>query len=137
VELANKKLFPGAITIINNDFDNINNINNINKKITVTKDDYIIIVTSGHINDFYCAAFALKTEASYIGIIGSKKKLAYIKEKLNSEKGIDEKEFMAERVHAPIGLDIGSETPLEVAVSVSAELIATRAARNKKQISNI
>jgi len=66
---------------------------------------------------------ALETNAAYIGMIGSKKKCQAVKDSLGQE-GIDGKMFS--RLHAPIGLSIGSETPEEVAISIAAELIQQR-----------
>jgi xanthine dehydrogenase accessory factor len=67
--------------------------------------------------------WAVQTSARYIGMIGSKRKTITIFRELVKE-GIPEQLF--ERVHAPVGLDIGAQTPEEIAVSITAELIATR-----------
>jgi xanthine dehydrogenase accessory factor len=68
----------------------------------------------------------LRTNAQYIGMIGSRRKKAMIYEKL-LEEGFTQKDL--DRVHAPIGLDIGAETPEEIAVSIVAELIQVRAGK--------
>jgi xanthine dehydrogenase accessory factor len=114
--LANKQFFPDAVKIIHGSYDSIG------EYIDISENDCIVTVTRGPGFDFQTAAFALKTKARYIGLIGSKKKLKFIREKLKA-KGFTDEQIDAPQVHAPIGLDIGSETPIEVAVSIAAELI--------------
>lgn len=91
-------------------------------------DSYIVIVTRGHAFDELVLTRALKTNAGYIGMISSRKKRDRIYEKL-LEKGFTQADL--ERVHSPIGLEIGAETPEEIAISITAELIAVRAAKKK------
>lgn len=97
----------------------------IAEKITLTPDDYCVILTHGHQSDYEAFVFALESPARYIGLIGSKRKIAFIEDRLQTA-GFPGTQIHAPRVHAPIGLDIGSETPLEVAVSIAAELIKVR-----------
>ncbi|MDR1318769.1 MAG: XdhC family protein [Treponema sp.] len=118
-EFTQKNLFPGAAEIIRGDFKKIG------ASLSLGPEDYAVIVTRGHIWDFDAEAFALKSDAPYIGVIGSRTKHAFVREKL-LEAGFGEEEINAPRVHAPIGLDIGSKTPAEVAVSIAGELIRTR-----------
>lgn len=92
----------------------------------VTAEDYMVIMTPGHQGDYEVLSQALGTPAKYIGCIGSRKKIAVTRERLLAD-GFTEKDIA--RVHAPIGLPIGGETPAEVAVSVAAQLIACRAGR--------
>ncbi len=92
----------------------------------VAEEDYAVIMTPGHQADYEVLAQVLRTPAKYIGCIGSKKKIAATRERLLSN-GFTEAEI--DRVHAPIGLPIGGETPAEVAVSVAAQLIACRSGR--------
>ena len=119
-EFVSKDLFPCAEKLILGDFSNIN------KSIALTKDDYAVIVTRGHLWDLEAWAFALKSGAAYIGIIGSKSKHEFVKGKLR-ELGFAADAINAERVHAPIGIEIKSETPAEIAVSIAAEVILWRA----------
>jgi xanthine dehydrogenase accessory factor len=84
---------------------------------------YLLIVTRGHKDDMRVLAWAVRTEARYIGMIGSKRKVLSIYKALEKE-GYSASEF--ERVHAPVGLDIGAMSPEEIAVSITAELIAVR-----------
>lgn len=89
-------------------------------------DDYVVIVTRGHIHDRNVLAEALKTEAGYIGMIGSSRKIQSVYDSLLNS-GFSEKDL--ERVHSPIGLKINADTPEEIAVSIVAELIQSRASR--------
>jgi len=93
------------------------------EKILPNASSYIVIVTRGHRDDMRVLAWAARTEARYIGMIGSKRKVLSIYDALMKE-GFSHQEF--ERVHAPVGLDIGALTPEEIAVSIVAELIAVR-----------
>jgi xanthine dehydrogenase accessory factor len=84
---------------------------------------YLVIVTRGHKDDLRCLAWALRTNARYIGMIGSKRKVLSVYKALEKE-GYKPEKF--ERVHAPVGLEIGALTPEEIAISITAELIAIR-----------
>ncbi|MBZ5528451.1 MAG: XdhC/CoxI family protein [Acidobacteriia bacterium] len=84
---------------------------------------YIVIVTRGHKDDMRCLAWAVRTDARYIGMIGSKRKVLSVYRALEKE-GFQPQEF--ERVFAPMGLDIGALSPEEIAISITAELIAVR-----------
>lgn len=81
----------------------------------------VFIATRGHAFDQDALAWALGTPAGYIGMIGSKRKVLTIYENLR-KAGFAAEAFA--RVHAPVGLDIGAESPEEIAVSVLAEIIA-------------
>jgi xanthine dehydrogenase accessory factor len=86
---------------------------------------FIVIVTRGHSHDKTVLAQALKTGAGYIGMIGSRRKRDAIYRQLLNEKF---SQTDIDRVHCPIGLEIGAERPEEIAVSIAAELIRKRAA---------
>ena len=92
----------------------------------VTAEDYVVIMTPGHQGDYQVLAQALRTPARYIGCIGSRRKVADTRERLLAD-GFSPADI--DRVWSPIGLPIGGETPAEVAVSVSAQLIACRSGR--------
>lgn len=92
-------------------------------KIVPNASSYLLIVTRGHRDDMRVLAWAVRTDARYIGMIGSKRKVLSVYKALEKE-GYSPEEF--ERVHAPVGLDIGALTPEEIAVSITAELIAVR-----------
>jgi xanthine dehydrogenase accessory factor len=86
-----------------------------------------VIVTRGHVHDKTVLEQALRTDAGYIGMIGSRKKRDATYEVLARE-GFGNEDFA--RVHSPIGLNIDAETPEEIAVSIVGELIQARA-RNR------
>ncbi|HTX14173.1 MAG TPA: XdhC/CoxI family protein [Candidatus Baltobacteraceae bacterium] len=92
-------------------------------KIVPNASSYLLIVTRGHRDDMRVLAWAVRTDARYIGMIGSRRKVLSVYKALEKE-GYSPEEF--ERVHAPVGLDIGALTPDEIAVSITAELIAVR-----------
>ncbi|MGD0842577.1 MAG: XdhC/CoxI family protein [Candidatus Acidiferrales bacterium] len=85
---------------------------------------YLVIVTRGHRDDLRVLEWAVGTEAHYIGMIGSKRKVLSVYRALEEKAGIPSERF--ERVYAPIGLAIGALTPEEIAISIAAELIAVR-----------
>jgi xanthine dehydrogenase accessory factor len=84
---------------------------------------YCLVITRGHSHDEEALFHLAPTAASYVGMIGSKRKIKLIYEDLLA-RGITS-EALA-RVHAPLGFDIGSQTVPEIAVSIVAELIARR-----------
>ena len=114
---ANRERFPDAKEVIAENFDAAM------ARITPNETFYIVIVTRGHHDDMRVLRWAVQTQAQYIGMIGSKRKTIAIFRELVKE-GIPEQRF--ERVHAPVGLDIGAITPEEIAVAITAELIAAR-----------
>ncbi len=115
---ADPKLFPGAYDVILGDF------REIEASITLSGEDYVVIMTRGHQADFEVLAQCLKHPLSYIGCIGSRSKIAATKQRLI---GLGYPEDCYDRVHSPIGIDIKAETPEEIAVSITAELILHRA----------
>jgi len=117
-EFSDKGRFPMAKEVQVIDFTRA--FANINQN----EELYLLIITRGHSYDQEVLAQSLKTPARYIGMIGSRRKRDIIYENLR-KKGFAEKDFA--RVHCPVGLSIGSETPREIAVSITGELIAARA----------
>jgi xanthine dehydrogenase accessory factor len=89
----------------------------------VEPDSFIVIFTRGHLHDRTVLARALKTRAGYIGMIGSKTKRDAIYKALLKD-GYNQKDI--DRVHSPIGLAIGAQSPEEIAVSIVAEMIQER-----------
>lgn len=114
---ANHERFPEAKQIIAEDFEKAM------AELSPSESSYIVIVTRGHRDDMRVLRWAVQTRARYIGMIGSKRKTITIFRELVKE-GIAPELF--DRVHAPVGLDIGAITPEEIAVSITAELIAVR-----------
>ena len=119
-EFARKESFPEAARVICAEFGGIS------KHVQLEKGDYAAIMTRGHADDYEVLRQILSTNVEYIGLMGSRSKRKYIFEKL-AEDGFGEADTA--RIHNPIGLDIGSETPQEIAISIAAELIAVRAGR--------
>lgn len=121
-EFSDPSLFPGAVRTVMGDFSDVS------EQIAIHPDDYAVIMTRGHQADFEVLRQVLQTEASYIGVIGSRHKIAATNKRL-VEAGIPEEALS--RVHTPIGLPIGAETPAEIAISIAGELIAHRAGLGK------
>ena len=121
-EFANGELFPAAVDTLQADY------NNLEHYLQIQANDYLVIMTRAHTYDTEVERFALKTEASYIGVMGSK-----FKARMTEAKLLDEgySEWDISRVITPIGLDINSETPAEIAISIAAQLIQERAKRYK------
>lgn len=88
----------------------------------IAADTFVAIVTRGHQHDRAALAACIRTPAAYIGMIGSRRKVALIRKDLLESGAATEEEFG--RVYAPIGLDIGAETVPEIATSIVAQLIA-------------
>ncbi len=84
--------------------------------------DGVVIVTKGHEHDECVLRQALATSAGYLGMIGSRRKVAAVFERLRSQ-GVGEEQLA--RVRAPVGLPIGAETPAEIALAIAAEIVAT------------
>src|SRR5450432_1081497 len=103
------------------------------EKLQPNSSTYLVIVTRGHKEDMRVLAWAVRTQARYVGMIGSKRKVLSVYKALEKE-GYHMEEF--ERVFAPMGLDIGALSPEEIAVSIVGELVAVRrnalAAAHKK-----
>ena len=93
------------------------------EKIQPNASTYLVIVTRGHKEDMRVLAWAVRTAARYVGMIGSKRKVLSVYKALEQE-GYRAEEF--ERVYAPMGLEIGALSPEEIAISIVAELIAVR-----------
>jgi xanthine dehydrogenase accessory factor len=109
--------FPQADRLINKPYEQAF------KELDITPNDYLIVVTPGHVLDELCLEYAVSTPAAYVGMIGSKNKSADVFERLMSRGVAPEK---LERVHAPVGLSIGAETPEEIAVSIMGEIIRVK-----------
>jgi xanthine dehydrogenase accessory factor len=92
-------------------------------KIQPNASSYLVIVTRGHKEDMRVLAWAVRTAARYVGMIGSKRKVLSVYKALEQE-GFRSDEM--ERVYAPMGIEIGALSPEEIAISIVAELIAVR-----------
>jgi xanthine dehydrogenase accessory factor len=118
-QYANSQRFPTAgRTIV------VDSFGDAFRTLTIREDSYVVIVTRGHAHDRTVLAQALRTDAGYIGMIGSVHKRDVVYRAL-AERGFGSRDFA--RVHSPIGLAIGAESPEEIAVSIVAEMVQVRA----------
>ena len=115
---ANRERFPFAASVV------VDDIPQWLAQTPIPSTAYAVIVTRGHRNDLDALRALAPRELRYIGLIGSRAKVARLYEQLLSETNVDP--ALLERIHAPIGLDLGAVTPQEIAVSITAELIAVR-----------
>src|SRR5215468_3347193 len=113
---ANKQRFPMALEIYTAYQDAF-------EKLRPNSSSYLVIVTRGHKEDMRVLAWAVRTEARYVGMIGSKRKVLSVYRALEKE-GYSMEEF--DRVFAPMGLEIGALSPEEIAISIVSELVAVR-----------
>ena len=115
-ELVNGNFFPQAEEVIYGNYKQIS--------VTLTENDYVVIMTPGHQGDFDVLKQVLRHKLRYVGCIGSRHKIARAQELLR-QAGISEEVIAS--VHAPIGLPILAQTPAEIAISIAAEMIRCRA----------
>jgi xanthine dehydrogenase accessory factor len=125
-EYANPIRFPEADETIARDYKDVFS------QLKTDSLSYIVIVTRGHAHDQAVLEWAVTTDSAYIGMIGSKTKTKRVYENL-VENGISKESL--NNVCAPIGLEINSETPEEIAVSIIAEVIKVKGARKSKKSS--
>ena len=104
----------------------IEDFNRALEGLEIDADSFIVIFTPDHQYDRVILEQSLKTDAGYIGMISSRRKREAIYQALMA-KGVKKEEL--DRVHSPIGLAIGGETPEEIVVSIVAELISVRASQ--------
>ncbi len=116
-EFANPQRFPEAELILAEDF------NKAFSKLKIDRSSYVVIITREHKYDELVLEQALRTQARYIGMLGSRTKNKTIFSHLLS-KGIPKEQL--DKVHAPIGLEINAQSPGEIAVSILAEIIKVR-----------
>ena len=119
---ARPELFRGVYHTILGSFETLS------EHITMRENDYAVIMTRGHQSDYEVMRQVLRTQAAYIGVIGSRQKIAATTKRL-LEDGISEQDIA--RLHTPIGLPIKGETPAEIAISIAAEMILFRAERKQ------
>jgi xanthine dehydrogenase accessory factor len=117
-EYANRERFPGADEIIV-----LKNNQTALEEFHADPESYFVIVTRGHLHDQVILTQVLNVDSIYVGMIGSKRKRDEIYKALEKE-GVEREKL--EKVHSPIGLTIGAESPEEIAVSITAELIQAR-----------
>ncbi|MBT3225045.1 MAG: XdhC family protein [Deltaproteobacteria bacterium] len=115
-DFANPSRFKNC-TVIANDF--IETLQNIK----IDKSTYVVLITRGHEHDTDCLAQVLPRETAYVGLIGSRRRIRLVLERL-SRQGVSNERL--QDVFSPIGLPIGSETPAEIALAIAAELVSIR-----------
>ncbi len=120
-EFANSGRFPNSEVVLLDSFDNPF------PDLQFDDTSYLVIVTRGHAYDMIVLGRVMRAPVAYIGMIGSRGKRAGVYKSLADEFGYTDEDFA--RVHSPIGLSIGAESPEEIAVSIVAELIQVRAGR--------
>ncbi len=123
-EFANKERLPDADQII------VTNFKKAFKNYPITPETYLVIVTRGHSHDATVLRQCIASDAAYIGMIGSARKIKLMREKFLEEGWATPDQF--ERVHAPIGLPIQSKTVEEIAVSIAAQLVLVRSQVREK-----
>jgi xanthine dehydrogenase accessory factor len=114
---ANKERFPRAVETLAGPWQETF------PKLQPNDFSYIVVATRGHKGDLECLRWALSTSARYVGMVGSKRKLIEFF-KVLEKQGVPVEKL--DRVHSPVGLDIGALTPEEIAVAIVAEMIAVR-----------
>ena len=123
-DFTRRELFPTAEEIKLIDFSNIA------ASVNITGEDYVCVMTRGHAFDTVVQSQILPLRPYYVGVIGSRAKAAGVRRQLIENYGVSEAD--CDLVTTPIGLDIGAETPAEIAISIAAQLIAVRAGRSAK-----
>lgn len=121
-QFATRERVPQADQVICGDFTRIRDY------LTVGPEDYVVIMTNGHEYDFQAQVQVLRGETAYVGVIGSRKKTAFVNQRLR-EAGIAEEAIAF--VHTPVGTAIKAVTPEEIAVSITGEMILVRATRRE------
>lgn len=114
---ANRERFPDAREVYADEYEQVM------AQLSPPESAYIVIVTRGHRDDMRVLRWAAETPARYIGMIGSQRKVIAIYKELEKEGIAPEK---LARIYAPVGIEIGSITPEEIAISIAAEMIAIR-----------
>jgi len=114
---ANRERFPEAAAVHAGEYEEVF------PQLAINETSYLIIVTRGHRDDMRVLKLAISTPARYLAMIGSKRKVLNVIRELEKE-GLERSAF--EKIHAPMGLDIGAISPEEIAISVTAEMIAVR-----------
>ena len=117
---ANRERFPGVDEIFAEEYEQVF------PKLPVNGSTYLVIVTRGHRDDMRVLEWALSTNARYIAMIGSRRKVINVLKELEAHSASFSNEAGVDRLFAPMGLEIGAISPEEIAVAVVAEMIAMR-----------
>ncbi len=125
---ANAERFPMAARVICGDF-----VEEL-RRLAIDANTYVVLVSRGHKQDEISLGEVIATGAAYVGMIGSLRRVSTVLTHLAQE---GHPKDALERVHTPIGLDIGAETPEEIAVAVIAEVIAVRHGGGGEKLSEL
>jgi xanthine dehydrogenase accessory factor len=115
---ANRERFPDADNVL------VGDMAQMLKEMAITSSCYIVLITRGHAYDEPCLRQIMHSEAKYIGMIGSRRRIKACFQRFREEEKVTEEAI--ERIYAPIGLDIATETPAEIALSILGEVIKVR-----------
>lgn len=122
-QYANRARFPAADEVIAGPFTA--ELRKLRRGQPVFDDNtYLVLVTRGHQYDVECLLEVLDDPVAYIGMIGSRRRIRAVYALLEREQGVPAHKL--QRVHAPVGLDIGAQTPAEIAVAIMAEIVQVR-----------
>lgn len=125
-EFANRENYPTADEVKVVDF------NTVFEHLELTMQDFVVILTRGHLNDYEVLVNALRTPVGYIGMIGSRAKLGVLREKLRKD-GFNQEAI--DRIYSPIGIEILAQTPEEIAISIAGEMIKVRREKELEETS--
>jgi len=115
---ANRERFPDADEVL------VGDMAQMLKEMAITPSCYIVLITRGHAYDEPCLRQIMHGQAKYIGMIGSRRRIKACFQRFREEEKVTEEAI--ERIYAPIGLDIATETPAEIALSILGEVIKVR-----------
>lgn len=116
-EYADPARFPDAHSVLHGPY------RETLASVSLNASTYVVLVTRGHVHDAACLAEVIHSPAPYIGMIGSRKRVRTVIENVLGPQPSAE---VVQRIYAPIGIDIGSTSPEEIAVAIAAELIKVR-----------
>jgi len=115
-DFANTSRFPGCEVLVEDFAPAL-------RRLPLGSDTYAAVITRGHEHDFECLLEILPKETAYVGLIGSRRRVEFVKLELR-KRGIPSARL--DLLYTPIGLPIGAESPAEIALCIAAELVATR-----------
>lgn len=115
---ANRERFPEADEVV------VGDMARTVKELDITPSTYVVLITRGHKYDEPCLRELIHRPAKYVGMIGSKRRIKACFERFKEEEDVSED--LISRVYAPIGLDIGTETPEEIGLCILGEIIKVR-----------
>jgi xanthine dehydrogenase accessory factor len=121
---ASRERFPTADTIL------VGSLDRILRERSIGPWSYLVLVTRGHQHDEEALKAVVDSPAAYVGMIGSRRRVREVFRHLAAEGVRDE---AIARIHAPIGVDIGAETPAEIAAAIVGELVAVRRGRDMRR----